>query len=140
MNNIPPDIYEYVHELAIAIANATEAEDHALSDSLCQILRAYYEEQARLGRSHPFLTEAMADYTDAPSEAIHLYELSLEQALAFSGESTHTKMISLAGQLIQLGHKERAEAYLRDGRSEAFQHGDTFWIEEADRLLNELAM
>jgi hypothetical protein len=34
MSNIPPDIYERVLELALAIVNASEAGDDALSDSL----------------------------------------------------------------------------------------------------------
>jgi len=140
MSNIPRDIYEQVHELAVAIVNASGAGDDALCDSLCQTLRAYYDEQASLGHSHPFLTEAMADFTDDPAEAVHLYELALEQARAFPDEPTHTKMISLAQQLIELGRTEQAQAYLRDGRAEAVRHGDTFWIKDADRLLQELAV
>ncbi len=139
MSNIPPDIYERVHELTIAIVNASEAGDDALRDSLCQTLRCFYDEQASLGRSHPFLTEAMADYTDDTAEAVRLYELSLEEARAFPDEPTHTKMISLAQQFIELGLTERAGAYLRDGRAEAVRRGDAFWIEDADRLLQELA-
>ena len=139
MSSIPPDIYERVHELAVAIVNASDADDDALHDSLCQTLRAYYDEQASLGRSHPFLTEAMADYTDDATEAVRLYELSLEQAQTFPDEPTHTKMISLAQQFMELGRTEQAEAYLRDGRAEAVRRGDTFWIEDADRLLQQLA-
>ncbi len=138
MSNIPPDIYEQVHELAFAIVNASGAGDDTLHDSLCQTLRAYYDEQASSGRSHPFLTEAMADYTDDTVEAVRLYELSLEQARTFPDEPTHTKMISLAQQFIELGLTERAEAYLRDGRAEAVRHGDTFWIEDADRLITRV--
>ena len=139
MSSIPPDIYERVHELAVAIVNASGADDDALHDSLCQTLRAYYDEQASLGRSHPFLTEAIADYTDDATEAVRLYELSLEQARTFPDEPTHTKMISLAQQFMELGRTEQAEAYLRDGRAEAVRRGDTFWIEDADRLLQQLA-
>ncbi len=137
MSNIPQDIYERVHELAVAIVNASGAGDEALHDSLCQTLRAYYDEQAATGRSHPFLTEAMADYTGDAAEAARLYELALDQASAFSDEPTHTKMIALAGKLIELGRTEQAEAYLRDGRAEAVRRGDTFWIEDAERLLQE---
>lgn len=136
MNGIPPDIYERVHELAVAIVNATEAGDDALDDSLCQTLRTYFEEQAISGRSHPFLTEAVADYTLDAAEAVRLYELALEQATAFPDEPTHTKMISLAQRLIELGRWEQAEAYLRDGRAEAIRRDDTFWIQDADTLLH----
>lgn len=63
-------------------------------------MRAYHDEQAGLGRSHPFLTEAVADYTEDPSEATRLYELSLEQAGMFPDEPKHTKMISLAQRFL----------------------------------------
>ena len=139
MSTIPADIYERVRELALAITNASEAGDEALRDSGCQALRAYFDEQAQAGRFHPFLTEAMADYTYDGTEAVRLYELALQQALEFPDESTHTKMISLAEQLIELGRTEHAEAFLRDGRAEAVRRGDMFWIEDADRLLRELA-
>ena len=139
MSNIPPDIYERVRELALAITNASEAGGTTLQDSGYQSLLAYHEEQTRLGRSHPFLTEALADYTDDVATSARYYELALEQARAYSDEPTHTKMISLAERLIALGQLERAEAYLRDGRAEAVRRADTFWIEDADRLLHELA-
>ena len=135
MKNMPQDVYERVRELALAITNASEAGDDALYDSVCQVLRAYYDEQASSGRSHPFLTEAMADYTEDPAEAVRLYELALEQGRAFPDEPTHTKMISLAHRLVELGRTEQAEAYLRDGRAEAIRRGDTFWIEEADGFI-----
>lgn len=55
-------------------------------DDLCEAqmcaLRDYYNEQTALGFSHPFLTEAVADYTENAAEAIALYELALEQARA----------------------------------------------------------
>ena len=66
-------------------------------------------------------------------------ELSLEQARSRPDEATHTKMISLAQQFIDLGRTEQGEAYLRDGRAEALRRGDTHWIAIADRLLQQLA-
>jgi hypothetical protein len=48
-------------------------------------------------------------------------------------------MISLAEQFIALGRRERAEAYLRDGRTEAVRREDSFWIQDADRLLQQIA-
>ena len=138
MNKIPRDIYEHVHELALSIANASEASDEALYESQRQALRSYFDEQSAAGRAHPFLTEAAADHTPEAVEAVRLYELALRQAQTFPDEPTHTKKISLAERLIELGLREQAEACLRDGRAEAVRCGDNFWIEEADRLSVEL--
>ena len=138
--SIPRDIYERVHELSLAIVNAMEAGDDELYETHCLALREYFDEQTNTGRPHPFLTEAMADYTDDKVEAVRLYELALEQSCAFPDEPVHTKMISLAGQLIELGRTEQAGAYLRDGRAEAARSGDAYWIEEADRLVQEVTL
>jgi hypothetical protein len=140
MSDIPRDIYERVHELAVAIVNAAQAGDSALSEAQQSALRDFYNEQTALGRWHPFLTEAMADYTDDPSEAVQLYELALAQAVKIPSEPTHSKMISLASRLIELGRHEQAEAYLLDGRKEALRCKDTDWIEEADDLLGQIQM
>jgi len=43
-------------------------------------------------------------------------------------------MISLAQQLIELGRREQAQSYLRNGRAEAIRRCNTFWIEDADGL------
>jgi hypothetical protein len=138
LSSIPPDIYERVHELAVAIVNATVAGDNTLDESLRQTMRSYFDELACSDRSHPFLTEAMADHTHNPAEAARLYELALEQARAFPEEPTHTKMICLAERLVELGRSEQAKAYLRDGRTEAVRRNDTYWIQEADALLQKL--
>ena len=140
MNNIPSDIYDRVIEHGWAIVNAMEAGDGALQDSHRLSLRAYYDEQTSLGRSLPFLTEAMADYTEDAAEAVRLYKLALEQSRSLPDEPLHTKMIALAERLVELGRTEQAVAYARDGRAEAVRRGDTFWIEDADRLLQQLAL
>jgi hypothetical protein len=55
----------------------------------------------------------------------------LELALAITNASE-------AGDSAVLGELERAEACLRDGRIEAARRGDAFWIDEAERLSQEL--
>lgn len=139
MSSIPPDIYERVHELSVAIVNASQADDVALDASLRQQMQSFFQEQIDLGRSHPFLTEAMADYTENSAEATRLYLLALTQARSFPDELTHTKMISLAERLVEQNRREEAEGFLRDGRAEAVRRNDVFWIQEADRLLAQLS-
>ena len=138
MSTIPPDIYERVGELAADITNATLADDHALAESLYQRLHLYHDEQLEAGRSHPFVIETLADYTDDPAQALCYYEqaLAMSRHMA-SDEPTHTILIGIGQQLIELGRREQAEAFIRDGRAEALRRGDTDWIENADRLLQK---
>ena len=138
MSSIPAELYNRVREVVWAIVKASEADDEILNLSLCQTLREFYDEQVGLGRSHPFLTEAMADFTNDPIEAVRLYHLSIVEASEFPDELTYTKKISLARALVELGRPSEAEAYLRDGRTEAVRFGDTFWISDADELLRRM--
>lgn len=136
MSTIPADIYEHVGDFAADITNAALAGDDALAASLYQRLQLYSDEQLAVGRSHPFIIETLADYTADPAQAIRYYE----QALAMSrhmttDEPTHTILIGIGEQLMELGRREQAEAFIRDGRAEALRRGDSDWVENADRLL-----
>jgi hypothetical protein len=134
MSSLPRDVYEHVRDLALVIVNAMQAGDDELCEAQMFALRNYYNEQTALGFSHPFLTEAVADYTENAAEAIALYELALEQARACPGEPVHTKMIALAARQIELARFEQAEAFLRDGRTEAVCSGDLDSTSEATEL------
>ena len=138
MSGIPRDVYEHVRDLALAIVNAMQAGDDELCEAQMFALRDYYIEQTALGFSHPFLTEAVADYTENAAEAIELYELALKQAREFPGEPVHTKKIALAARLIEIDRFEQAEAFLRDGRIEAVRSGDADSVNEADELIRLL--
>ena len=136
MSTIPPDIYEHVGELAADITNATLSGDDALAASLYQQLQLYSDEQLAVGRSHPFIIETVADYTDDPAEALRYYEQALAMSRGMtSDEPTHTILIGIGQQLIDLGRREQAEVRIREGRAEALRRGDTDWIENADELL-----
>jgi hypothetical protein len=135
MSGIPPDLFARVHEFALDLTNASESGDDILYDFHYEALLAYFQEQPRRSRSHPFLTEALADYTEDPTAAVQLYRLALGEAKAFPEETTHTKLISLADRLAELGQLEPAQVCLLAGRPEPIRRGDEFWVEEADRLL-----
>ena len=140
MSTIPPDIYERVGELAAAITNATLADDRALAESLYQRLHHYHKEQLAAGRSHPFIAETLADYTDDPTQAIHYYEQALTISRHMTSEEpTHTILIGIGERLVEMGRREQAEAFIRDGRAEALRRGDISWIENADKLLKGAA-
>src|SRR4051812_21634224 len=103
MSSVPSDLYHRVLRLATDLTNASEAGDDLVYGEHLSVLKALYEEQRLLGASHPFLTEALADYSDDPEEAAALYLLAIDQATNFADETTHTKHISLAEALISLG-------------------------------------
>jgi len=138
MSDIPQNIYEGVHELALGIVNASMAGDDALKQSMYGSLVAFFEAEATAGRAHPFLTEAVADFTDDLPERIRLFKLAIDQSKLHLGEPIHTKMISLAESLIDVGRAEEAEAYLLTARTYAFQCKDKDATENADQILRQL--
>ena len=138
VRRINANIYARVRELSLGIVNASG--DEALRLSLVQQLRAYFDELMSIGRPHPFLTEAVAAFTDTPAEAMKFYRLALAQIQLFPDEPKHTMMIGLAEQLILLGQREQAEAFLRDGGAEAARIGDSFFVQEAERMLQGLRL
>jgi hypothetical protein len=56
-----------------------------------------------------------------------------------SDEPTHTILIGIGTHLIDMGHREQAEAFIRDARAEALRRGDTDSVEDADKLLEGAA-
>jgi len=136
MRPIPPDIYDQVCELACGMTNATCADDLVLRASLYQQLLAFYEDQQKQGRLHPFVVEALADYTEEGSEAVRFYREAL--AISEPDEPRYTILISMAERLIELGEREQAEACLHDGRGEAEDRNDSDYVAEADRVLRDL--
>ncbi|MEJ0088734.1 MAG: hypothetical protein WDM80_03130 [Limisphaerales bacterium] len=126
MSTIPPDVYELVGDLAAGMTNATLADDHALAASLYQRLVHYHEEQLAAGRSHPFIIETLADYTDDPAQAIRYYEQALAMSRQMtSDEPTHTILIALGEQLIAMGRRAQGEAFIRDGHAEALRRDES---------------
>ncbi|HEY1174491.1 MAG TPA: hypothetical protein VGH19_24210 [Verrucomicrobiae bacterium] len=140
MSSLPPDIYEHVSRLAMDITNATLADDSALADSLYQNLRLYHEEQLVNGRTHPFILETLADYTDDAAQAFHYYEEAIALSRRLPGdEPTHTILIAIGERLLELKRTEHAEAFLRDGRTEALRRNDLDAVKQAHELLTKLA-
>ncbi|MEJ0098715.1 MAG: hypothetical protein WDO12_02815 [Pseudomonadota bacterium] len=101
-------------------------------------LNALYEERRIVGASHPFLTEALADYTAEAAESAALYALAIEQAATFTDEPTHTKHIGLAEALISLGRLAEAREHLIIGQRQARSAGDSHWVDHAAELSRSL--
>jgi hypothetical protein len=138
VSSIPQDIYIRVREIAVDMVNASSAGDTVLQASLYAAFRVYCQEISAAQRSHPFLTESLADFTDDDEEAVRLYRLAIDQAATFPEEHTHTKKIALARCLTVLGQLEQAEAYVRDAHAEAGLLDDKDCLLECEDLLREM--
>lgn len=135
MSQIPPEMYERVRELALAITNATLADDDALADSHFHQLLAYHEEMQRAGTSHPFLLETLADYTDDDREALRIYQRALVMSREWGQEEpTQTILVGMAERWLELGNEELVEACLRSAYDEAFSRGDADVLKEIEEL------
>lgn len=138
MNTIPPDIHESVGELVASIALAVLAEDCALAESFQQQLHSYCHAQLAAGRNHPFLLETLGDFTDDPAQAFCHYQQALEMSRGMNtDEPTHSILIGLGEQLIEMKQFEQAEAFIRDGRTEAVRRKEPDWIKNANKLLQQ---
>ena len=130
-------MFRRLREFTVEICNASEMEDDVLHQVRKRAFFDYYEEQTKRGFWHPVLTEAMADYADDRPTAIRFYRLALEQSKQMEAP-TYTALIDLARELLEAGRIEEAEACLRDGRAEALAENDSWWVENADRVLSEM--
>ena len=137
-SHIPEDLYDRVFELATIITDASEASNDVAYSAGVEELRGLFEERARQGRPHPFLTETLADYTRDFIRAIELYRLALEQAAAFEHEPMHTKHISLAERLVEAGEVDSAREHLALGREAARRAGDQEAIDHAALVARSL--
>jgi hypothetical protein len=136
--SIPEHLYSEVFAIVTKIKDAALADDEAAQATHCDELRQLYERVASSGRVDPFLTEAMADNSDNPQEAVALYRLSLEQCAAFPDEPLHTKRIGLVRCLLDLSQSDDASIELDRARFEANRLGDTEALEEIAQLSRQM--
>jgi hypothetical protein len=132
-------LYDSVIDVVSKIVQASESGDADVEQVELSRLRTLYVRHEALGVPDPFLTEAMADYTDEASEAVSLYRLALLQSAQHSDEPTHTKRICLAERLTELGDLKTARAELLLGRAEAQRLNDNDYIKMADELLAKIS-
>jgi hypothetical protein len=129
VREVPGPLYQEVFALAEAItqplADSPAEVDSAVAAQAYAALRALNERLEAAGQSDPFVTEALADFTEDSEAAIALYYRALEQCPAFPGEVAYTKRIGLARQLISVGRNAEALEQVASARREAFAAGDT---------------
>jgi hypothetical protein len=111
-----------------------QVDERVAEEALARLI-ALYKQRESTGEPDPFLTEALADFTDDRLEAIRLYHLALEQCELTPGEPTHTKRIGLARCLHEVGRNSEAQEQLLLARREAFAAKDSKVMSELDELV-----
>lgn len=135
---IPAGIYERVHEVVLAIVNATHAGDDALCAAHCEQFREFCEEQTADGRGSGFMWEALADVTEDPEERLACYERSLSLARQNS-EPTHTVLLAIGECHVASGEWARAAPFLAAARKKAMESGDAETAGEAAALFLQVS-
>ena len=138
MREVPKELWNEVLEIVTDIVWGPDQDDIQATSAKVGRLRALYTKQEALGLPEPFLTEALADYTDDAAEAVNLYRRALSQFSVYPEEPIHTKRICLASRLIELGDLAEARMELVLGRVEADRLNDTDYVTLADELLAQL--
>jgi len=140
----PQDLYDAVLELTTAIAQPDKRSDADVDSAAAQKalaeLAALFEGRQAAGKSDPFLTETMADFTTDVTEAVRLYRLAIQQCAAFPDEPLHTKRQGLVERLLDLGRNAEAEEELAQARREAFAAGDADAVKELNALSERVAV
>jgi hypothetical protein len=139
---IPPALYDEVFTLVTAIAQPyadplNQVDEAKASEAYDKLLELFRQKELA-GESDPFLTEALADFTDDKLEAIRFYKLAIDQCGAFLGESTVPKRIGLARVLLSVNRRSEAQAEIEIARREAFAEKDSDAIKELDELAASL--
>ena len=135
---IPRPLYDEVFELVTMIAQPDASplenvDEAAASEGMRKLLEVYRRQESS-GAPDPYLTEAVADFTEDATEAIQLYELALIQSAAVPGEPIASKHIGLARRLHDIGRTKEAREHLLLARQSAFAERDAKVLQEMDEL------
>lgn len=127
--------FEFVHDdLGELLAALIDTEDGEEREAILGQIKELHQELSREGYWHPFVTEAVADTAEEPSERIHYYKLALEQAREMR-YGTHSILIDMAACLMELGQTEQAEACAEEGLRGALDSEDYDYITRAEQVL-----
>ncbi len=139
MRKVPEPLYSEVFDLSIELVNASERNDTTAEERAFMRLNELHALHMSRGTADPFLTEALADFTEDDRKAVWLYRVAIEQQRHFPGEPLHTKQIDLASRLIKLGDHEEAKGLLLEAIQIARNLKDTEAIDQAEDLLTGFA-
>ena len=135
--DIPRDQWEILHELSWQIVDASGSNHRKAEREAYRRLARFVREQARQRRSHPFIIEALADFTDDDRKAIQLYRRALRLARR-RGFPRQTILLELARRHFAIkGRRRLARRYLRAALEEAFRRRDRDTVKGGVELLEE---
>ena len=132
---LPHHVWEAVAQLACDITNASGRNQHALAKRRYRELEAYTNEQIRHRRSHPFLLETLADFTEGNYKAVSLYRRALRLSTRL-GEPKQSILLELARRNIAVPRRRAvARRYLTAALAEARRRLDRDVVKQAAQLL-----
>ena len=109
------------HDLSWQIVEASSKDDRRAGRDAYRRLSAFVRDQTRRRRSHPYIIEALADFTETGQKAIALYRRALRLARR-RGIPGQTILLELARHQFAIkGGQRLARRYLRASLEEAFR-------------------
>jgi len=135
--DIPRDQWEVLHDLSWQIVEASSKDDRRAGRDAYRRLSAFVRDQTRRRRSHPYIIEALADFTETGQKAIALYRRALRLARR-RGIPGQTILLELARHQFAIkGGQRLARRYLRASLEEAFRMRDRDTVKGGLELLQE---
>jgi len=129
-----PEMWATVVQAACDMVNASGHNQHALGRRYYRDFEAFVRGQARRRRSHPWVLEALADFTEDNRKAIGLYRKALRLARR-KGLGGQTLLLELAKRHFELrGGRPLARRYLSASLAEARRRQDRDVVKEALKI------
>jgi len=133
-------LYKRVHQLAIELLKAADAENEANFDSHYQELRSICDDNAAdEHRNHPVQWETLADFTEDADEALAIYQQALELAEKRDAVDYQASIsFSMAQLLHELKRNDDAFAAANKAKSLCESITDNELLREIHALLKAL--
>ena len=126
-----PEMWATVVQAAGDMTNASGRNQRALGRKHYRELEALVRSQVRRRRSHAWVLETLADFTENNRKAVGLYRKALRLA-RLQGLAGHTILLELAKRHFEIrGGKSLARRYLSASLSEARRRHDRDVVKEA---------
>lgn len=132
--------YDVVHGLAIAIANASEADDDQLAAEAYSSLRELCDNQEGTDSDHPLQWEALGDFSENHLEALQAYQkgLTCSENLDLHEYSASIKF-AMAESYLEQEDSQEAKRLATEANVDAANAGANELNAVISEFLNELS-